>query len=527
MARSLLYLMGMTRRFSEFLKIGVLLGVAIVLAACGGGGSAAPTGSGGTPVAVEIPALGEAAGLPFASAIVISGSSNIAAAIKATPSSWVYKSFNLEDGDAFTTGDAVNACQYRNAAGVAIGTFALPDQALCIIKDKAASFSDPYDGNYHILSTGVSMAGVPSKIKFKFVRNSSDIITTYEEFACDSTNTQITYVLYTISGSSLTATLKNIRTTEPQRTTVDLTATMSTADSNNFTAKSGSISFAGSSDAGALQGAIDMTQTATTLLLNSFDSRGDGSNIVRLYGQADQSNTTDPLSISGYIFGAGAATVIDNGVSSTQCWDINNDPTACSGSNYDAINGRTPMEVSTQTISDFSGSEAWDCSGAAEVTATQSFSDSSGCFQRFDLQSDYINCTIETQGYLTVTPSVSGSTLSTDSGSPTSVSATPSILLTASLPLDTSSMNSTTVKILDLSEPNEVLAQVSFSRTDYNSSNTTLTLSPTLTSGKSYKLVLVGSSSVATSGTVIRAPSGGEPPADQLQSTGTYYITVP
>lgn len=516
----------MTRRLSEFLKIGVVLGIAVILAACGGGGSAAPSAGGGTPVAVEIPALSEVGDLPFASGIVVSGSSNVAASLKATKSSWVYKTFTLDDNDVFTTGNSDLACEYRNSAGILIGTWSLPDETLCMIQDSAASFTSPYDGNYHILGTGVSMAGFPAKIKFKVTRNSRDEITGYESFACDSTNTQMTYVSYTIAGSDLTATFKEIRDAEPQRTTVDIVGTLSTSDTTQYTAKSGTVIYTGTGGGGALEGKIIARQGTDYLLQDAFDSRGAGSNITQIYGQADMSNTTSPLTLRGYTFSAtattpGAANFIDNGTSSSGCWDVNNDPTTCLGSNYDAVNGNTPMAASTQTVSDFSGSQAWDCSGTVEVTST--FTSGSGsCIDRFSLDSNYIDCTTATQGYLTVTPSVSGTTLSTTSGSPTSVSATPTILLTASRALDTSSTNSTTVTLVN----NSTNDSVSLTYTSYNSEKTILTLSPTLTSGQTYKLTLVGSSTVADTGAVIRSPDA-EPPADQLQSTGTYYITVP
>lgn len=508
-----------------------MLGATITLAACGGGGGgsgAAPSsGGGGSPVSVEIPALGEVSGLPFASGVVITASSDVSAALKAVPSSWVYKTFTLTNSNAFTTGDSIQACQYRNSAAVAIGAMSLPDQSLCAIKDKISSFTTPYDGNYHILATGAEMAGVPAKIKFKITRNSSNIITDYEEFTCDKTNTQLTYVTYSISGSALTATLKTIWTGQPQRNYVALSGTLSTADPTQYTAKSGSYSYTGSNDAGAFQGAVSMNQAVTSLLLDAFDSRGDGGNIIRVYGQADQSNTSSPLSISAYTFAAGAANVIDNGTSSTGCWDTNNDPTTCSGANFTAINGKTPVAVSTQTVSSFSGSSAWDCSGTAEVTATgfsNSERDSStSCYARFSLNSDHIECALATQGYLTATPSVGGTTLSTNSSARTSVSTSPTLLITGNRSFDTTSLNSTTVTLVDTSNGN---ASVTLSYDSWNSGLTVLTLSPTLTSGHNYTLTLVGSSTTATRGTVIRSPAGGAPPGDQLQSTGTYYITA-
>jgi hypothetical protein len=511
--------MGMMRWVSQLFKMSVLLGVAIALAACGGGGgSAAPTGSGGTPVAVEIPALDSVAELPFASGLVVTSSSNIAAALKATPESWVYKSFTLNDSNAFTTGDSYAACVYRNQAGIMVGAWTVPDGSLCSNQENIASFTTPYDGNYHILATGASMAGIPAKIKFKITRNSSDAITAYEAFACDSTNTQISYTSYAISDASITIFLKTIRTAEPQRSTVDITGTINT--SGAYTVKEGSTVFYGTNNAGVLQGRINAIQGTNYFYQDGFDSRGSGSNVVRLVGQADMSNTSSPFAISGYTFGAGAANLIDNGTSSTGYWDSNNDPTTCSGSNCTAISGVTPLAVTTQSVPDFTSSQSWDCSGTAEVTATFSFS-SSSCFQRFDLSSDHIDCTTATQGNITVTPAVSGTTLSTNSASPTSVSASPSITITGSRNLDTSSTNSSTVTLVN----NGTNESVTLTYTTWNSDNTVLTMSPTLTSGQTYKLVLVGSSTTATTGTVIRSPTA-DPPNDQLQTTGTYYITA-
>ncbi len=501
------------------LALGLVVGVAMAQVSCGGGSSAAPGGTGGDVVTVEIPALQNVGGLPFASAVVVAGSGNIAAALKATPTSWVYKSFTLIDSNAFTTGDSRQACEYRNMASVLVGTWAMPDQALCSIKNNVSSFTSPYDGNYHILATGVQLAGVPSKIKFKLTKNSSGVITNYEEFTCDSTNTQLTYVTYTITNGAMTASLKTIGTSQPQYQQIDLTATLNA--SAQYTAKSGTVVYTGTMDSGALQGKINATQGVSTLLLNGFDSRGSGSNVVRIYGQADQSNTTSPLAISGYTYGAGASVLNDNGTASTGCWDTNNDPTTCSGANYTAVNGQTPMTASTQTVSSFSGSTAWDCSGTVEATSTESYSSASSCYNLFSLSSSHIDCVTATQGYLTVTPSVSSTTLSTRSDMATSVSTTPTILITGSRAFDTESLNSTTVTLVNNSN-NE---SVSLSYNNWNSGTTVLTLSPTLTAGVTYKLTLVGSSTTASSGTVIRAP-GATPPADQLQSTGTYYITA-
>lgn len=515
---------------SYVLRMVFVMGVAVTLAACGGGGAgggseATPTsGGGGSPVAVEIPALGDVSGLPFASGIVITGSSNIAVALKAVPNSWVAKTFTLVNSSAFDATSSPLACQYRNIAAILMGTWSLPDQALCSIKANIGSFTAGYDGNWHILATGASFPGIASKIKFKIVRSgSSNLISSFVQYSCDSTG-QISYTSYTVSGSALTASLKTITSAQaPQRTSVDLAGTMDTTTPTKYTAKSGTVVYTGTRSEGALQGKINATQGVDYLLMNGFDSVGSGSNYIRLYGQADQSNTTSPLAISGYTFGAGAANAIDNGISSSGCWNSSSVSTTCSGANYTAVNGQTPLALATQTVSDFSTADgtAWDCSGTADVTATFSMGGDS-CYSLYSLNSSYIDCDLATGGSLTVTPSVSSTTLSTSSGSPTSVSATPSIVITGSRAFDTSSLNSTTVALVN----NSTSDSVTLTYTSWNSDGSALTVNPTLTSGQTYKLTLVGSSTAATTGTVIRAPVSSPAPADQLQSTGTYYITA-
>lgn len=512
----------MNQGLFRHILLGILVGLAATWAACGGaGGSAAPPVSGGVPVAVEIPALGEVSGLPFASTTVVSASGNIAVALKATPSSWVGKSFDLISATPFVSGDSRQACEYRNMASNFMGTWAKPDQVLCNLKENISSVTNPYNGEYHIVSTGAVVANIPSKYKFKIKRNSSNLITDYEAFICDGTNTQISYAVYSISGSTLTATLKTIVTEEPQRKTIEQTCTLKTSDPTKCTAKSGTVVYTGSSSGGALQGKIAVTQGTDYLLQNGFDSRGAGSNVIRLYGQADMSNSSSPFAISGYTFGAGAAVFVDNGASSEGCWNTSNRDTTCSGTNFTAVTGKTALTESTQTISDFSDNTKWNCSGTAEVTVSSS---SSTCFTLYDLNTPHIDCVTAISGDLTVTPSVGGTTLSTNSGSPTTgVSATPSIVLTSSRALDSTSVNSTTVTLINTATNDAVT--LTYEGSQMSSNGLTYTFTPTLTSGQTYKLTLVGSSTTATSGTVIRAP-GADPPKDQLQSTGTYYITA-
>lgn len=502
---------------SYALRLALVMGVAVTMAACGGagggatstdtgGGELAPTGGGGgSPVAVEIPALGDVSGLPYASGTVVPVSSDIVAAIKAKPGSWVAKSFNLTT-DTFVTGDSKAACEYRNTAAIALGAMTLPDNALCTIQANVASFSTPYDGNYHILlqqSVQSMPAGVPNKTKFKFTRDSSNIITAYEAFVCDNTNTQLTYVSYTISSGVLTATLKTIRSAEPQRSLVNLTGTLNVADPTQYTAKSGAYSYTGSNNAGALEGAVSLTQAAEYMLLDAFDSRGGGGNVVRIYGQADQSNASSPLSISSYIFGAGAADLIDSNGSSTECWDgTTNDPIACTGRNSDAISGKTPQVVATQTVPSFSGSDAWDCSGDAEVTAAIAMDDSdsaSSCFRRFSLDSSHIDCTGSTDGGFTVTAAVGGTALGTSFGSATSVSANPSLVLTLNRAANTSTfIDESTVTLTRLGVG--VVSLGNFS-SGWSNGSKLLTLSPALVSGQTYKLTITGGDSGVKSAT--------------------------
>jgi hypothetical protein len=503
---------------SYFLLALIAVAAGLGLSACGGGGSsgsAAPA-SAGIPVAVEIPSLDAVSDLPFTSAIVVSATSSISAPTK---SAWGLVSKALgTSGVDFSSKNPINSCYFYNSAIIALQASLRVDESLCSAQDAIANITNPYNGEYHIFSSSSTESNSPNRYRFKITRDSNNIITKYVMQTCFNT-TELSSVIYTIDGSKFTAATKDIRTTAPQREVIAMNGTLSTSDPTRFTVKQMEFDYTGNrSSSGDFVGEISMTQGTNYVYLDSYDSVGGA---PRVLGQSDLTNpTSTPFDPREYSWGAGAAKVIYDGTLTTACWDNSILEITCSGSNYDAISGKTNRAVSTPSISTFSGEESWDCSGTSEYTLSFSMSNTS-CFRRFSIDTDYIDCIAEVKGSVTVTPSVSGTTLSTNSNSPTSVGTSPSILLTGSQALDTSSTNSSTVTLVNTSTN----GSVSLTYTNWDSTGKILTLSPSLTSGQTYKLTLVGSSTVATTGTVIRAP-GATPPADQLQSTGTYYMTA-
>ncbi|PIR20241.1 MAG: hypothetical protein COV45_06720 [Deltaproteobacteria bacterium CG11_big_fil_rev_8_21_14_0_20_47_16] len=506
--------------------VALAAGAAIGFVACGAGGSAAPSGGASAPVAIEIPALGEVSGLPFASGIVIVGSSDISAPIKSfAPLS---KTVGVS-GNSFEEGDSIVFCETVNSWRLLLDAATIPDQSLCILQDNTTTATDAgvdlYDGQYHVYATSTSQSGIADKFKVKFVRSSStDTITSYEMFAC-SANVQQTYTLYTIDGSGLTVTSKTLRAAQPQRSALDLTGTIDTSDPTQYTAKTIAYDYSGTNDSGAFYGSGSMTQRTSNMLLDSFDSHGDGGNVSRIYSQADETDpSTTPFDPREYALGSGAGTAILNGDSQTQCWDGTSLlPVACleSNSNYTAIQGKTPVAVSTVSIADFSGSEVWDCSGTPEFTVTfsdEDFNDSDSCFQRFSLNSSYIDCTTATQPAFDVVAQVNGSTLSTNQSSPTTVSASDTFVMVANRKANTSSFIASTLVFVRTSD-NTTLPSLTY--TNWNAAETELTLDPDnsdLISGN-YKLTIVsGNDGVRGIGT----GAGTTMAADKV-----YYFTIP
>ena len=472
------------------------------LAACGGstGGGAAPTGSGGTPVAVEIPALGEVSGLPFTTGVVVTGSSALSAPIKSMGG--MNKTIGTT-GNPFEIGDSYVACETTNQWRHLLDASTQSDQGLCILQDNTTTASnagvDLYDGNYHIFSTLVASGDSLVAIKFKtrITVNSSDIINGYEMFVC-SDGVQSSYISYTISNTDITAITKNLDGTELNAMT--LTGVLDSSDPTQYTTKTVAfeyvVDYANPDIDG---GGGTMTQAPSTVLMNSFDYRsGDG---PRIYSSVDLTNPSGtPFDPREYELGSGAGTAITPEFTVTECWDGTSlMPVTCldSNSNYVAIQGKTPVAITYPSISQFSGSNAWDCSGTSEFTVPDPLTTggSESCLARFTINGDHIDCdALETTFDLSA--SYNGSTLSTSSGSPTSVSSTPTIVLNLNRTGDRTTFDSESVELSDLT----AFLGVRLDFSNWNSDFTTLTLSPTLTSGNTYRLTISGGNAGAMAG---------------------------
>lgn len=187
----------------------------------GDDGELAPTGGGGTPVAVEIPALGDVNNLPFISGVVVnSTSSSLSAQLGTSKSFKPSKSILpqtavaapeggiiLSGAEDFDANDSMTACataqQWQDIWKKNSQT---NDLALCKIKATVQlaedNAIDPYDEAYHIFEDATS------KTRFRVIRNSSNIIQNLEFSTCDGSGTQTSYSLYTISDQTITISTK-------------------------------------------------------------------------------------------------------------------------------------------------------------------------------------------------------------------------------------------------------------------------------------------------------------------------------
>ncbi len=505
---------GWSRRLWVLLLL--LLAVAAAETGCGAGSSAAPSGGGDTPVAVEIPALGEVSGLPFVSGEVVVASSDLSAPTKSM-STYGAKDVGVT-GNPYTAGTSGVSCETTNSFRLLIDASTQGDRNQCMVQDMATQLAaagiNLYDGSYHVLATSSSFPGIPNRFKVKVTRNSSNIITGFELFTCSNT-TQIGYDLHTISGSSATITAKNIMSTS--QSALDVTGVLNTADPTQFISKSIDYTYTGSNDSGAYSGDGTTNQHAATVIVDTFDTRNSN---TRVYSSVDLTNpSTTPFDPREYELGSGAGILSNTGGTFRECWNGTSLlPIEClsNNSNFVATDDQTTRAIATVTTPTFSTAQQWSCSGTAELTMTMNESDitnSDSCFSRFTINATHIDCNTSTAGAYYVQGALSGNggaSLSTSQSSPTSVTTSPNITLASSLDSDKSTFNASTVTLTDVASGSSVsLAFDNWSGSDH------FTISPSLTSGHEYKLTVVGGSSGVKSGMGLT-----------MATTQVYYITA-
>lgn len=391
-----------------------------------GGGELAPGGGGGTPVAVEIPALGDVNNLPFVTGEVVGVISNSLSAqlstgksIQSVQSLQPQAATSPPDGgillsgeEEFEAGDSMTACATAQQwQSIWKKNSQTNDLALCKIKASVQQAEDndvdPYDGNYHILTTDEGS----KKIRFRVIRDSSNLIQRLEFFACQGSPSPIqeSYSLYTVSGRSITIYTKYYSqaiidvATPPnlynEGNIATLTGTLYEADPTTYTAKNLVnlhtrellISDGSTYSASTRDNAISaLTQGPSSVLIDegTYEYRevDDTTTTYGLYSSADISNPSginfNPANYRMFQ-GAGVLTdadliksyygYADNYVaqpdSLSECWNNDMLSIECldSNSNYLAVNGHTPRDPSNASTEEFATDETWNCSGTADI----------------------------------------------------------------------------------------------------------------------------------------------------------------
>lgn len=397
----------------------------------GDDGELAPTGGGGTPVAVEIPALGDVNNLPFISGVVVnSTSSSLSAQLSTSKSFKPSKSMLpqaavaapeggiiLSGAEDFDANDSMTACataqQWQDIWKKNSQT---NDFALCKIKATVQlaedNAIDPYDEAYHIFEDGTS------KTRFRVIRNSSNVIQNLEFSTCDvdvhtGLGTQTSYSLYTISGETITISTKYFTQslevaalpTQAGRfntgNVATLAGTLYAEDPTQYTAKS--ITNLSTSDMWRDDGAgtyhLETANNSISALVQepdrvlidsgSYEYRTVGGVILDTTGLYSSATITNPdgttfIPANYRMFqGAGTlanadlirayygytATYIAEPESLTECWNNSMMSIEClnSNANYLAIDGHTPRDISNAMSEAFTASESWDCSGSADI----------------------------------------------------------------------------------------------------------------------------------------------------------------
>lgn len=483
------------------------------------GGGAAPTGIGGTPVAVEVPALGSVSDLPFASGIVMGGSGSISAPLKS-----VNKSVAIT-GTPFTSATkSYHACKMFNSTGLMMDAILRSDVNTCILQAVATQAKTAgvnlYSGSDVIYSVNTnSNTEAPSKFKVNITRNSSNVITQSKLYACNSSPQQNVYQAYQISGNDVSIYAKGYDpVSNLMRSLITVEGTVSSSDTTQFVdSKTGTFRFYGDSlMTGATTGTGIMTQYPSNVVVNTLFIPGGSQHLV---GSADFTNTTsgatfDPLL---YQMGAGAATFTQYDVTTTGCWDGTLLlPVTClaSNSNYVAMAAKTATTPDIlYDIYGFGTGEQWDCLGTDSFTISDYDTAVNSCIARFTLDWSETDCsTLDTNTtWLVQATDGNGTNLSTTEGTYTNVTTgAGGLYISSNWATNTSTFNDTTIQLIDLTTN----TAVDIYGETWNSTNKELFVYYGYTN-HNYKLTITGGASG------IKSASGSTLPASKV-----YYFMV-
>lgn len=421
--------------------------IPIILTACGGGtgGGAAPTGSSGTPVAVEIPAVNDISDIVYLTGPVVTVAGGNLSAKSATP-------FKVATTATYGSGSAQTACETANVMNGLLKSGALPDLEICLLKNDIASGMaaqgiDIYDGQNHDAAIWVSKSsGIElAKFRFNITRNSDDFITQFTMYVCACANAQCsvssqseyTKEVFNPDSNSVTITSKSVE--EDYSSSMAVTGTLNS--SVQYLTKSITQSDRQVSNGTTFTQSSTMVEDATTALVDGFQrASATTTQDVRIYSYLGFTYTGDPaadIDLALYNYGAGAGNLIDDILSETQCWDGNGLVASFPCAPYStAIEGKTPMTVSDVPAVTFvpGASDYVDCSTIAPSYTAGSASnpisiETSACSGFKDLDS-HMDCYDDIYGGFTVAVTINGNALSTDKNRPSRVGTTPTIVLT-------------------------------------------------------------------------------------------------
>jgi hypothetical protein len=503
----------------------LILGILLGLSACGGGGGAAPTGGGGTPVAVEIPALGSVGDLPFASGVVIAGSSDLSAPFKSATHSTTAlgKTVAITGNPASSSATSFHACKMHNSVGMMTDAMLRSDVSTCILQAVASQAETAgvnlYSGSDVIYSVNTnSSADAPNKFKVNITRNSSNVITQSVLQGCNSSQQNV-YQKYQISGNDVAIYAKGYDpVSKLTRSLITVNGTVSSSDSTQFVdSKDGTFRFYGDTlISGATTGTGFMTQYPSNVVVNTLFVPGGSQHLV---GSADFSNSTSGATFdpTAYQMGAGAATFTQYDATTIGCWEGTSLlPVTCltSGSNYVAMAAETSTTPDIQyDVYGFTTAEQWDCQGSDSFTVTNYDSAVDSCIDRFTLNWSEIDCSsldTNTTWLVQATDGV-GTSLSTTEGTYTNITTgAGNLYISSNWAANTSSFSDTTIQLTDLTTN----TTVDIYGETWNSTNKELLLYYGY-SNHNYKLTITGGASG------IKSASGST-----LSASKTYYFMV-
>lgn len=447
LARFLLYSpsgMGVSAKFIGYIVILVLLAG---VTSCGGGGpgggaggvgvqiggpsstigeggqQASPTGGSGTPVAVELPQLEEAADLLYVTSVVIddglsgggvadgslsSGKSQILGkAVAASTQAQAAVKIGMS-GDPFGADSSLAACETTTQFRDVLKSASATDYTLCVLQSNiapamASDAIDIYDGLDHDVRLEITEDGEISTadVRFKLVRNGKGI-RLFELFACTD-GQQVHYNRQTIENAIVSIFGKDI--SADYRSTVTLRGQLNSL--LQFGKKVVETAGHGKGGGGLQSQKETLTQYPGRAKLDGFRhiDKDHEFESTRLFSAFELGYTGSPFypDPTEYFIGSGAGHLIADYEDSLhresdhqdilECWNGAGevDPSAC-GPFMDVVRGQEePRAIERVAISDFEDDEAVDCSSLQPEFTVPLNMDENDC-NRFAVPHDDIEC---------------------------------------------------------------------------------------------------------------------------------------